>query len=111
MLALVTRPIEDAQTLTAALAAREVTALVEPLLTIRFLPETNIDLSGVQALVFTSANGARAFAAASPRRDVAVFAVGDRTAATARALGFGDVISAGGDVAHLAALDRRPAPS
>jgi uroporphyrinogen-III synthase len=104
MQALITRPVEDAASLAAAIAARGIVPLVEPLLEIRHLPGAAPDLAGVQALLFTSANGARAFAAASPRRDLKVFAVGDRTAKSAHALGFADVASAGGDVADLAAL-------
>jgi uroporphyrinogen-III synthase len=63
-------------------------------------------LDGVQALLFTSAAGVRAFAQASPRRDVRVLAVGDETAACAREAGFADVRSADGDVTALAALAR-----
>ncbi len=63
-------------------------------------------------MLFTSANGARAFAAASPRRDLPVFAVGDRTEAAARAAGFATVESAGGDVRDLARLvERRLKPA
>jgi uroporphyrinogen-III synthase len=104
MQALVTRPIENAGMLTAALAARGVTSLVDPLLTIRFIPDAAVDLAGVTALLFTSSNGARAFAAASPRRDLAVFAVGDATATVARELGFAAVASAAGNVEDLATL-------
>jgi uroporphyrinogen-III synthase len=104
MQALITRPVEDAASLAAAIAARGIVPLVEPLLEIRHLPNVVPDLAGVQALLVTSANGARAFAAASPRRDLPVFAVGDRTAQAARALGFAEIASAGGDVADLAAL-------
>jgi uroporphyrinogen-III synthase len=109
--ALVTRPSEDAGTLAAALAARGIEPVLEPLLAIRFLPEGGERLEpmlgAAQAVLFTSANGARAFAAASPRRDLAVFAVGDRTAAAARAAGFAMVESAGGDVGDLARLVAR----
>ena len=52
----------------------------------------------------TSANGLRAFARLDARRDLPVFAVGDASAAAARALGFDTVVSAAGDVADLAAL-------
>jgi uroporphyrinogen-III synthase len=104
MQALITRPVEDAASLAAAIAARGIVPLVEPLLEIRKLPGAAPDLAGVQALLFTSANGARACAASTPRRDIPVFAVGDRTAQSARALGFVEIASAGGDVADLAAL-------
>jgi uroporphyrinogen-III synthase len=104
MQALITRPEEDAQTLAAPLIARGIVPLFEPLLSIRRLGRAAPDLAGVQALAFTSANGVRAFAAASPERLLPVLAVGDRTAAAARDLGFAAVESAGGDVAALAEL-------
>jgi uroporphyrinogen-III synthase len=76
--------------------------LVAPLLAVRRLVEAAPDLTGVGALAFTSANGVRAFADASARRDLPVFAVGEATAAAARAAGFADVQAAGSDVAALA---------
>jgi uroporphyrinogen-III synthase len=109
--ALVTRPREDAAELAAALQARGIEAVLEPLLVIRFAEDGAAVLApllaGAQAVLFTSANGVRAFAAASPRRDLAAFAVGDATARAARELGFAAVESAGGDVADLAALVQR----
>jgi uroporphyrinogen-III synthase len=104
MQALITRPVEDTGPLAALLAARGVVAVSEPLLAIRPIPGATPDLDGVQALLFTSANGARAFAAAASRRDLPVFAVGEATAEAARLLGFGMVASAGGAVEELAAL-------
>jgi len=109
--ALITRPEEDARPLAEALASRGVAVVIEPLLAIRVLPEAAGDLAkglaGVQALLFTSANGVRAFAELSPRRDIGVLAVGDATATAARELGFGAVESAGGDVQALARLAKR----
>jgi uroporphyrinogen-III synthase len=104
MRALITRPIENAGSLAAALEARGVAVILEPLLAIRRIPGVDPPLDGVQALLFTSGNGARAFAAACPLRDRPVFAVGESTAKIAAALGFRDVESAGGDVAALALL-------
>jgi uroporphyrinogen-III synthase len=104
MQVLVTRPIENAAGLTAALGARGVAAIVDPLLAIRFFPDAPVDLAGIAALLFTSSSGARGFAAASRRRDLPVFAVGEATAAAARELGFAVVASAGGNVEDLAAL-------
>ena len=77
--------------------------LVAPLLAIRFLAPL-MDLNGVAALAFTSANGVRAFSALSEDRALPVFAVGDATAQAARAAGFARVRSASGDVRGLAAL-------
>ena len=104
MRVLVTRPDEDAAPLAAALAARGHETLVQPLLAIEPRPGAEIDLAGVQAVAFTSANGARVFARLSEVRDVPVFAVGDLTAEAARGVGFARVESATGDVAALAAL-------
>jgi uroporphyrinogen-III synthase len=77
--------------------------LIAPVLEVRALAGLAIDLKGVGALAFTSANGVRAFAGLCPLRDLPVFAVGDTTAASAKAEGFVAVSSASGDVAALAA--------
>src|SRR5262245_38438369 len=63
-------------------------AVVAPLLAVRMIPDVSIDLRGVAALAFTSANGVRAFADASGERGLKVFAVGAATASAARAAGF-----------------------
>jgi uroporphyrinogen-III synthase len=104
---LVTRSADDAAPLAARLEAEGFTAVVEPLLRIRFLEGAGPDLSGLQALAFTSANGVRALVhAVSDARDkgLAVFTVGSATAKAARAAGFSDVRSADGDVGALARL-------
>ena len=67
------------------------------------VPEA-LDLGGVQAILCTSANGVRALARASGERGVPLLAVGDATAARARAEGFDRVESAAGDVGDLARL-------
>ncbi len=77
-------------------------AVVAPLLAVSVLPDVRIDLNGVAALAFTSANGVRAFADASGERGLKVFAVGAATAQAARAAGFKSVLSADGDVEALA---------
>jgi uroporphyrinogen-III synthase len=108
MKALVTRPREDSDALGAALRARGIEPVIEPMLSIRFAPDAAPVLTGAfdgaQAVLFTSANGVRAFAQATARRDRPAFAVGDATARAARAAGFADVASAGGDAADLARL-------
>lgn len=102
--ALVTRPEAEAAELAAALARRGIEAVIEPLLEIRLLDLPAPDFAGVQAVLCTSANGVRALAAATGERAIRLFAVGDATAARARAEGFGRVESAGGDVGALARL-------
>lgn len=101
---LITRPEEDAEPLASALAARGITSLIEPLLTVADVEGPAPGLAGVQALLVTSANGVRAFARRSPERAMPVLAVGDASAAAARRLGFTSVKSAAGDVAALARL-------
>jgi uroporphyrinogen-III synthase len=76
--------------------------VVAPLLEVRAIPDADLDLTGVCAIAFTSANAVAAFAARSPERGLRVFAVGDATAAAARAQRFASVLSAQGDVAALA---------
>jgi len=101
---LVTRPREDGAPLAEKLAAAGHQVVTESLLQIRFIPGATVDLDNVQAILFTSANGVRAFAAAESRRDLPAFAVGESTAARARAAGFSSVESAGGNVEDLAKL-------
>ena len=77
-------------------------AVVDPLLVVSAL-EAQIELSGVAALAFTSANGVRAFAELTKDRTVRVFAVGAATAEAAKKAGFRQILSAEGDVEALAA--------
>jgi uroporphyrinogen-III synthase len=104
---LVTRPREDADALADALRAIGAEPVLAPVMTIKPAPDVSVDLTGVQALLFTSANGVRAFAAKSDARDLPVFAVGDATARAASASGFTHIESAGGDTHDLAALVAR----
>ncbi|MDE0052203.1 MAG: uroporphyrinogen-III synthase [Rhodospirillales bacterium] len=104
---LLTRPREDSVALADALARHGVAALIEPMMTIRIDEAARLDLSGVQAILLTSANGARALAAATPEsaaRRVPVLAVGCATARAAIDAGFDAVTAADGDVDALAAL-------
>jgi len=105
--ALVTRPREDAAELAAALAARGLDAVIEPLIEIHLRTEPAPDLAGAQAVLCTSANGVRALARLSAERVLPLLAVGDTTASRARAEGFTAVVSAGGDVTDLARLARQ----
>src|SRR3569833_2072762 len=77
-------------------------AIVAPLLAGRSLEDVQVDLAGVSARAFTSANGVRAFADICGERSLRVFAVGAATAQAARAAGFRLVLSADGDVDALA---------
>ncbi len=109
MKVLITRPAADAAPLAEALAALGIESVVAPMLAIRPRPDASTDLTGVQGLLFTSANGVRAFAGRSADRGVAVFAVGEATARAAAEAGFTRVAVAGGDVVALAQLVRERA--
>jgi uroporphyrinogen-III synthase len=105
MRVLLTRPAEDSRAIARILEAEGVTCLVWPLT--RIAPAAALAVPpGIQALLFTSANGVRAFAALSGRRDLPALCVGEATAEAAREAGFGEVRSAGGDARALAGLAR-----
>lgn len=102
MRVLVTRPLDDALETAARLAVLGHQSVLAPLLEIRLADGEEIALDGVQAILATSANGIRALVARTPRRDVAVFAVGQQSAEEARAAGFTDVRNAEGGSTALA---------
>lgn len=77
-------------------------AVLAPLLTVWFLDGPSLDLAGVQAVLVTSANGARALARRVMPRDIPIFAVGPQTAEAAKVEGFLRVRSADGDAGALA---------
>jgi uroporphyrinogen-III synthase len=107
---LVTRPEPEARALARGLEGLGLEVVIEPMLEIVFRApggdgsEGGIALGGLQAVLVTSANGARALARASERRDIPVFAVGRASGRAAREAGFGAVEEAGGDVTALARL-------
>lgn len=88
MRVLVTRPRADAETFAERLHTLGHTTFIEPLIDIAFDDGPTLDLTGVQALLLTSANGARAAVRRTTERAIRVLAVGPATGAEARALGF-----------------------
>jgi len=106
MRVLLTRPRADAVATARLLAAQNIEAVIAPLIEVSDIDGVTLDLENVQCVLFTSANGVRAFARATTRRDLPVFAVGDASAQAAAQSGFSEVTSAGGDVGSLAALVR-----
>ncbi|MEM9740583.1 MAG: uroporphyrinogen-III synthase [Pseudomonadota bacterium] len=78
--------------------------IVSPALEIVPLETPLSPLQAVTGLVFTSANGVRAFCSRSDRRDIVAWCVGPATAAYAQAEAFLDVRNAGGDADDLAAF-------
>jgi uroporphyrinogen-III synthase len=104
---LVTRPREDGEEIAARLAEMGHEALLAPLLTVHFhdgppLEDSGPDLEDVQAILATSANGIRALARRTARRDFSIFAVGPQTAQEARKSGFTEIKNADGDAKALA---------
>ncbi len=102
MRVLVTRPADDAQEIAALLRIAGHEPLLAPLLEIRFHDGPDVSLEGVQAILATSANGVRAIARRTPRRDVPLFAVGPQTTEAAKRAGFLSIKSADGDAQALA---------
>jgi uroporphyrinogen-III synthase len=106
---LVTRPEEDAAELASVLAARGHEVVMSPVMSIRFLDEAEFPQRAWQALLVTSANGARALARrreAAELKDVRVLAIGPATAQAMADAGFRRIEAAAGDVEALAALAR-----
>jgi uroporphyrinogen-III synthase len=102
MRVLVTRPEGDAAETAALLKARGHEAIIAPLLGVNYHDGRPLHLDDVQALLFTSVNGVRAFARRTSLRDFPVFAVGSQTAQAARDAGFSAVHDADGNVETLA---------
>ena len=106
-----TRPQEDSERSAAALRARGHEVLIAPLMQVETIAADIRTHWG--AIIVTSANAATAIAT-HPARDalikLPVYAVGKRSADAARAAGFADVTSAGGDLRDLLRIisARRP---
>lgn len=99
----ITRAMLDAETTAKRVLERGAIPCLAPLLTI--VPcGYNTSLEDAQALLFTSANGVRAFPDVRGAQALQVLAVGDATAEAARVAGFANVHSAGGDAEALVAM-------
>ncbi len=110
---LVTRPQPDADETAIDLRAMGWTAMCAPMLKmVPILPPPEADvprIDDVTGVVLTSRNGARALAlhplsARIMERNLPIYTVGDATKSAARAVGFANLVSAGGDVEDLIAL-------
>lgn len=96
MRVLITRPQADALELSAELKRRGHDVVSEPLLQIDILPGPEVTTEGLQGLVLTSANGARAATTRIRNKSLKVFAVGPSTAAVLRNGGFTNVSTSTG---------------
>lgn len=105
MRVVVTRPQDDSERTAAALRARGHDVLVAPLM--RIEPAATEFSAGWGGLIITSAHAVIAVANHPARETLLklpLFAVGQRSAEAARAAGFSNVSSAGGDVRDLVRL-------
>ena len=104
---LITRPEPDATRTAAHLRAIGHEVTLAPMLRVETIADASLGPGPWAAILLTSANGARALAG-HPRlaelKAMPVLAVGQGSAAAARAEGFPDVTSAGGDGGDLARL-------
>lgn len=103
---LITRPAEDAAETAAAVAALGYRVLCTPALEIHDTDEPLPDPALYQGVIFSSANGVRAFSRRYPPAgyfSIPVFAVGEHTADVARKAGFVQVQSGQGTMKDLTA--------
>ncbi len=109
---LLTRPLEDSRILADALESDDIAPLIWPLT--RIVP-ARAESTGkplklpntAGGLLFTSANGVRALATLTGRRDLPALCVGKATARAARKAGYLNCISADGDARTLVELARQ----
>ncbi|MDE2062223.1 MAG: uroporphyrinogen-III synthase [Bradyrhizobium sp.] len=104
MAILVTRPLPDGETTASALRAKGFAVLLAPMLRFEPVAFQDDDEASYGAVIVTSANALRAIEARlqnSPLLKLPLFAVGEHTAAAARAAGFSNVISAASDAEGL----------
>lgn len=101
----VTRAEPEASRTAARIDALGGVGVLAPLLTIAPSPQLDRSLTDVQAILFTSANGVRAFGPPA-HSGARALTVGAATASAAREIGFDDIVSADGDSHALAALAR-----
>lgn len=102
---LVTRPVEDAETLKGRLEALGHQVILSPLLAIAPRAAITIPTEKYQAVAVTSANAVRSLQASAhldDLRHLPVMAVGPQSAVAARRAGFTRITEAGGDGVGLA---------
>ena len=99
---LLTRPREESEALAAALRTLGHDALIAPLMDVTIAEGPSLNLEPCQGVLATSANGVRALAQRTSRRDLTVYAVGPQTAEAARRAGFTVVRASDGDALALA---------
>ncbi len=102
---LITRPTAQSEEFAQSAQTRcpgKFQPVISPLLEIRPEP-ASVDISGAQALLFSSRNAVREFATRSSDRSLPALCVGNATATEASSFGF-SALSANGDASALATL-------
>lgn len=107
MTVLVTRGWPGAERTATALREAGINPIVSPVLDVNFRARIDVNMSAVQAIAFTSANGVNAWGPRRSERNFPVYAVARSTAEAARGIGFSDVQAAGGNVVSLAEMIQR----
>ena len=90
-------------------AGRRIDALVAPILRIAPL-DAKVDLTGLEGVIFTSANAVSAIAGIPAAAGLRAWCVGERTARAAKSAGF-DAVAAEGDAKALLSLVLRNRPT
>jgi uroporphyrinogen-III synthase len=99
---LLTRSAEESERFAEILRARGHESILSPAIEIHLEDGAPLSLQGVQAILATSANGVRALARRTGRRDLPLFVVGPQTAEAAGRAGFTTVRHARGNSDILA---------
>ena len=99
---LITRPEADALKLRDEISALGYSAMIEPLLSIEQLDQHELKLDEVQLLILTSAHAVPALT--EEAKTYPIYAVGEATAAAARAAGCQNVHASEGNVQNLSRL-------
>lgn len=98
---LLTRPLGDSKRTAQLLRQTNIDVHIDPLMRVESLGMPKNNLGEYQALIFTSANGVRAFCVKNIKCTLPIFVVGNNTRDVALQNGLEPVISADGDVKKL----------
>ncbi len=98
---LLTRPRNDSERIAQLLCKSKVDVHIDPLMKVEFLETPKNDFGAYQAIIFTSANGVRAFCAKNQACGLPIYVVGNNTRDVALQNGLESVTSADGDVKKL----------
>lgn len=101
--AVITRPLPDAEDTAKKLNDLGIESFIEPLLEIKYISDSNISskTSGMQGLLITSGNSIRALSGSGFDKNFPIITVGQATAELALESGFTDVRTGGEDVSGL----------